>query len=181
MRKRSLLSFLRDSDSKLEHKNICTDLAFFCLLTPLAFASAALCLHPWITRHYNHSYHGPKHFADLSIGLAVLAILVILSYSVWLTITFLFHYHSFRSWQEANKKLIVVDQLTFEESMIFNRSTSPAHSSDPEEALLIIDQNVHFSMSNGVFERESMFEEAFNPIANSTACSHQVDTSDERK
>ena len=93
------------------------------------------------------------------------------------------------------QKLIVVDQLTFEESIIFNRSTSPAHSSDPEEALLIvncyissfhkftfqIDQNVRFSMSNGAFERESMFEEAFNPIANSTAYSHQVDTSDERK
>ncbi|KAE9555428.1 hypothetical protein FO519_001365 [Halicephalobus sp. NKZ332] len=181
MKKRSLLSFLRDADSKVEHKNICTDLAFFCLLTPLAFASAALCLHPWITRHYSHSYYGPKHFADLSIGLAVLAIVVILSYSVWLTITFLFHYHSFRSWQDANKKMIVVDQLTLEESIIFNRSASPRNSSNTEEALLILDQNVHFAVSNAVFERESMYEEAFNPIANSTAYSHHVDTSDEGK
>jgi len=95
--------FLKNPGSHAAKRNLIGDFICWCILTPLTTASAWLCL------------TGAVHYADQNRdtvevpGLICLAIFLIITYGVWLTVSLRYHFKVWQEWRSRNQKVRVVD------------------------------------------------------------------------
>jgi hypothetical protein len=95
--------FLKNPGSVAAKRNLIGDFVCWCILTPLTTASAWLCV------------TGAVHYADQSRdtvevpGLICLAVFLVITYGVWLTVSLRYHFKVWQDWRCRNQKVRVVD------------------------------------------------------------------------
>jgi len=112
---------MNDTDAGASRKNILTDMICFIVLSPLVYLSSILCIKMAIGFLYYYKSEGldePK--LDVGIILLSLSSILLLAYSTWILLIVIFHRRSFCLWQKTHMDLQVQDQLSHEESLLFN-------------------------------------------------------------
>ncbi|CAD5216441.1 unnamed protein product [Bursaphelenchus xylophilus] len=100
----TMLDFLKD---KAMRKETLPDLICFLFLTPLSLFSIVTCLYGF----FNYGYIFQPAEPSVSIGSAlmffILAIILIVTYFSWLTVTLIHYSQVFRGWRRVNTRLRV--------------------------------------------------------------------------
>jgi hypothetical protein len=95
--------FLKNPGSLAAKRNIIGDFVCWLILTPLTTASAWLCISGAI------HYAGQEKDTVEVPGLICLAVFLVITYGVWLTVSGRYHYKVWQDWRSRNQKVRVVD------------------------------------------------------------------------
>lgn len=97
------LTFIVNPGSVVERRSMIGDFICWCVLTPLAVSSTFLCIQGAV--HYSNV--GKDHVEVP--GLVCLAVFLILTYLIWLSVSLRYHYKVWRQWQKKNQVVRIMD------------------------------------------------------------------------
>ncbi|GMT17049.1 hypothetical protein PFISCL1PPCAC_8346 [Pristionchus fissidentatus] len=99
-----------------EGRGTMTDVMCFTVLTPFAFCSTYLCINAALL-----SYDNDGHWkVPEVIAMLTMAGFLLMIYAMWMAVTVAFYQTEYRSWRTDHPRVFVVDQLSPDESLLFN-------------------------------------------------------------
>jgi len=117
---RGFCTFLFNTESYFQRRNMLSDFVCFLILTPLAGLTCTICVKGIAELSLDYSSFKMQDIPNL-LWLSGLIFLLIVTYTVWLIVTVIHHRRTFLEWQKYNQKLVVVDQLSEQESFLVNK------------------------------------------------------------
>lgn len=102
---RSFKEWLQTPARPRDRRNMVMDVLCFCLLTPMVFTSAWLCLHG---AHYYLTYFNNRDLEGL--GLIILASVLLIIFLFWSAVSFRYHCSIWNVWRQENQVVHIVVQ-----------------------------------------------------------------------